>query len=115
MPSDFQRKPGPSDELAFPVGNFRRQWYAACVAIEAGAWQDTDSGRKKYAGPLLRHCRHTFVRNADDAGLEEKRIMDITGHKTRSTFDRYNIGKKEDVRRSGDFLERSHKKRQGRL
>jgi len=93
------------------VGNFRRQWYAACVAIEAGAWQDTDSGRKKYAGPLLRHCRHTFVRNADDAGLEEKRIMDITGRLTRSTFDRYNIGREKDVERAREVIERFHKRR----
>jgi hypothetical protein len=50
-----------------------------------------------YVGPSLRHCRHTAVRNMSDAGLEEKRIMDISGHVTRSMFDRYNIGKVQDV------------------
>ena len=39
-----------------------------------------------YRGPSLRHCRHTSVRNMSDAGLEEKRIMDISGHVTRSNF-----------------------------
>lgn len=73
------------------------------------------TGRKRYVGLLLRHCRHTFVRNVSDAGLEEKRIMDTTGHQTRSTFDRYNIGKKEDVQQSGGVLARFHKKRQQRL
>ncbi len=96
----------------FPLGNYRWQWYKACVAIKAGRWEDTDAGRKRYVGLLLRHCRHTFVRNASDTGLEEKRIMDITGHKTRSTFDRYNIGKAEDVLRAGNVLEQAHKKRQ---
>jgi integrase len=115
LPLEFKRKPGKPDELVFPLGNYRWRWYQACIAIKAGEWETTESGRKRYVGLLLRHCRHTFVRNASDTGLEEKRIMDITGHKTRSTFDRYNIGKKEDVQRSGDFLERSHKKRQGRL
>jgi integrase len=111
LPSDFQRKPGAPDELAFPVGNFRRQWYGACVAIKAGQWQDTNSGRKKYVGPLLRHCRHTFVRNASDAGMEEKRIMEVTGHLTRSTFDRYNIGREEDVARARKAIARFHKRR----
>jgi hypothetical protein len=83
---------GHSDELAFPRGNFRWSWYAACVAVNAGAWQDTETGRKKYFGPLLRHCRYTFVRNASDAGMEGKRIMEITGHLPRSTFDRTTSG-----------------------
>lgn len=115
LPKDFRLKPGKPDDLVFPVGNFRWAWYKACIAIGAGRWETMATGRKRYVGLLLRHCRHTFVRNASDAGLEEKRIMDITGHQTRSTFDRYNIGKKEDVQQSGGVLARFHKKRQKRL
>jgi integrase len=111
LPSDFQRKPGHPDELVFPLGNFRWSWYAACVAVKAGAWQDTETGRKKYVGPLLRHCRHTFVRNASDARMEEKRIMEITGHLTRSTFDRYNIGREEDVERARKVIEQFHRRK----
>jgi integrase len=111
LPKDFQLKPGKPDELAFPLGTFRWQWYKACVAIGAGRWEDNGHGRKKYFGPLLRHCRHTFVRNASDAGVEEKRIMQATGHLTRATFDRYNIGKEEDATALGKTMERFHQKR----
>ena len=45
LPSDFKRKPGKSDELVFPLGNFRWQWYKACIAIKAGRWEDTKPGR----------------------------------------------------------------------
>lgn len=38
--------------------------------------------------------------------MEEKRIMEITGHLTRSTFDRYNIDKEEDVARFGRETEK---------
>ena len=110
LPKDFRLKPGKSDEPVFPLGTFRWQWYKACVAIKAGRWETMASGRKKYLGPLLRHCRHTFVRNASDAGMEEKRIMEITGHLTRATFDRYNIGKEEDVANFGNVMERFHEK-----
>ena len=115
LPRDLSVKPGKPDELVFPLGNYRWAWYKACVAVGAGRWETTGTGRKRYVGLLLRHCRHTFVRNASDSGLEEKRIMDITGHRTRATFDRYNIGKREDVQRAGEILERQHRQRQGRL
>ena len=95
VPKDFDRKAGAPDDLAFPLGVYRWQWYKACVATGAGRWEDTDTARKRYVGPLLRHCRHTAIRNMSDAGIEEKRIMDISGHVTRSMFDRYNIGKHE--------------------
>jgi integrase len=113
--ADVKLKPGKPDEVVFPLGNYRWQWYKACVAVKAGRWENNGKGRKHYVGLLLRHCRHTFVRNASDAGLEEKRIMDITGHKTRATFDRYNIGRKEDVQHASSVLELAHKKRQQRL
>ena len=115
LPRDFGLKPGQPDALVFPLGNYRWQWYKACVAVAAGRWETTDTGRKRYVGLLLRHCRHTFVRNASDSGMEEKRIMDITGHRTRATFDRYNIGRSEDVERARKILERAHQRRQRRL
>lgn len=106
LPRDFGLKPGPPDALVFTLGEYRWRWYKACVKIGAGRWEETDSGRKRYVGILLRHCRHTFVRDASDAGLEEKRIMETTGHVTRSMFDRYNIGRDEDVARVRETMER---------
>lgn len=113
--ADVKLRPTKPDDLVFPLGNYRWQWYKACVAISAGRWEDTDGGRKRYVGPLLRNCRHTFVRNASDAGIDEKRIMEITGHRTRSMFDRYNIGKQEDVQHIGRELARAHQRRQRRV
>ncbi|PYU27279.1 MAG: hypothetical protein DMG32_07775, partial [Acidobacteria bacterium] len=64
----------------------------------------------RYVGPVLRHTRHTAIRNMSDAGLEERRIMDISGHVTRSMFDRYNIGKEQDVEEARKAIEHYHKK-----
>ena len=111
LPQDFGLEPGAPDDLVFPLGNYRWQWYKACVATGAGRWEDMDNGRKRYVGPLLRHCRHTFVRNAWDAGLEDRRIMAITGHVTRSTFDRYNIGKEQDVADFGKDMEKFYRRK----
>lgn len=112
--SEVKLKPGKPEDLVFPLGNFRWAWYKAAVAVGAGRWETNEKGRKRYVGLLLRHCRHTFVRNASDAGLEDKRIMDITGHVTHATFERYNIGKKEDVQRATRLLEKAHTRRQQR-
>jgi hypothetical protein len=39
------------------------------------------------------------------AGVQDKIAMDITGHRTRSVFDRYNIVDEADVRGAGERLE----------
>lgn len=114
LPADFTLPPGEPDDLVFPVGSYRKPWQKACVAIGAAHWQETSTGYKKYVGPLLRHTRHTAVRNMSDAGQPEARIMAISGHVTRSTFDRYNLKRKEDVEIMRKAIERQHRKRQRR-
>jgi len=106
LPKELKLKPGAPDALVFPLKNYYPAWRRACVKVGAGRFEDTPTGRKRYVGVLLRHCRHTFSRNADDAGLEARRIMDITGHKTRSMLDRYNIGRETDARTSGNVVDR---------
>lgn len=115
LPSELKMKPGKPDEIVFPLGNFRWQWYKACVALKIGRWEDTESGRKKYVGPLLRHCRHTAIRNMSDAGMERTRIMAISGHKTDSMFRRYNIGLEKDVESARKAMEQYHKAQQRKL
>lgn len=115
LPNDFDRKPEKPDDLVFPLGKYRWQWYKAAIAVGAGRWEEAASGRKRYVGILLRHTRHSALRNMSDSGLEEKRIMDISGHVTRATFDRYNIGREEDVARSGKIIDRFHEKKQRKL
>ena len=102
-----------------PVGNFRRAWQTACVLAGLGRFLcrhckdvqlDADRkcpgcGRKwndklqpRYVGRLFHDFRRTAVRNLIRAGVHETVAMSISGHRTRSTFDRYNITDGRDQR-----------------
>jgi integrase len=76
-----------------PVENFRK---AGTSATTAAAVPEL----------LFHDLRRTAVRNMIRAGIPERVAMQISGHKTRSIFDRYNVVSQGDVQEAVSKLVR---------
>ena len=66
-----------------------------------------------YRGMTFHDTRRSGVRNLVRAAVPERVAMSISGHKTRSVFERYNIVSPNDVAEAGRKLELFHSQKGG--
>jgi integrase len=89
----------PKTGKVFDGTNLRKEWMTACAACGLGTKIEVEGKPcdPRYVGLTLHDLRRSAVRNLVRAGNTETVAMKISGHKTRSVFDRYNITSTADV------------------
>lgn len=84
------------------IKSFQKAWYSACKKV----------GLK---GRLFHDFRRTAIRDMVRSGVSERVAMKISGHKTRSTFERYNIVSDQDLREAAIKKQVYHESRNTRI
>ena len=69
------------------ISCFRKSWNTACAKIHQPVL-------------LFRNLGQNAVRNVIRASVPERAALTLSGHKTRSVFDRYNIVSREDLKKA---------------
>lgn len=78
-----------------PIANYYKRWSRACQAANLSS-------------KIPHDFRRTAVRNMVRSGIPERVAMMISGHKTRSVFDRYHIVSPSDLKEAAQRLSNGH-------
>jgi integrase len=83
-----------------PIKDYYHAWRSACrrAATDSKNGSPDVIRRPHLMGRIAHDFRRTAVRNLVRAGVSERVAMDLTGHRTRAIFDRYNITNEADLR-----------------
>lgn len=114
---------------AVKIRGFRKAWYSACSKCGLGQMEPVidsvtvqpvyekprgPSSKRKvkmaYNGRLFHDLRRSGVRNLVRAGVPERVAQEISGHKTREVFARYDITSQNDITEAGRKLAAFHEK-----
>jgi integrase len=91
---DIRKKEG----TVFRTTNLAKEWHKACAAVGLGKLEKVEGKKfKRYSGLIVHDLRRSAIKNLMKAGVSEKVAMAISGHRTRTVFDRYHIVDSADV------------------
>lgn len=88
----------------------RKAWYDLTVRCGLGTLTPAKGEKyafKKYTGLNLHDFRRSAVRNLVRSGVPQVVAMKISGHKTTSIFNRYNIVDEADLIRASEMIEQA--------
>ncbi len=101
------------------VKDFRGSWDSACIKVglfeilkddKGNVVTDTEGKPVKVPAKIFHDFRRTAIRDMVRSGVSERVAMKISGHKTRSVFDRYNIVSDQDLREAAKKKQVYHEK-----
>jgi len=90
-----------------PIKSFKKAWQTACVEVGLGK-KEKQEGKVVYIGLLFHDLRRSAIRNLVRSGVPERVAMAISGHRTRSVFDRYNVTSEQDLEQAAQALDAYH-------